>query len=467
MLSAVVKSNCQSQDVYTVEVSAENLLHLKVDAHLRATDTLVMNPNCPNYDFPEGWSTFVNNLVIKQGNNQIAYRYVKKSKWILTNVDPAVALTVSYSVDLSFCKLKWDVGNEQAGFFDGKAVYIVTKALFIHNNKNTERVINFILPKGLKLEVPWTSVSGKNSFVVRNDDYLLQNTLVYGSFYSSRLKIKNFNFTIALFGGAQATGELFSSALHKIANELMRIFPDTPATTYMISMFYADVDDGESFYNSNAFSSKNPITDNNKIIWANQMAHELFHYWNSDLMRSAAYSDTQWFSEGSAEYFANLILFRTGIIDESLFRKKVEKLLGLYVYYKGWQNPEQSLREAGKSKGKSRFAVYNGGWMACLAIDLIICEETDGAKSMEDVMREMLARYHDKTYTLEDLMNVCSAVAEKDLSGFFSQYILGNELIPTDEFLRKIGYQSENVIYQGEMYLTLTSGALRKQWLER
>ena len=70
---------------------------------------------------------------------------------------------------------------------------------------------------------------------------------------------------------------------------------------------------------------KNKLEENNKIIWANYMAHELFHYWNSDLMKAANYSDRQWFSEGTAEYYANLTTVRVGIIDENLFRSKMAK----------------------------------------------------------------------------------------------------------------------------------------------
>jgi len=190
-----------------------------------------------------------------------------------------------------------------------------------------------------------------------------------------------FQFTIALLGAAKEDSELFTTTLSMITKAYVDIFSQTPPTTYLITMFYNEIDDGESFFESFAFTLKNPIDQTNKIIWANQMAHELFHYWNSDLIRAKSRSERQWFSEGTAEYYANMTLVRQGIIPESIFLSKVEKILGLYQNYRGWRETETSILEAGNKKGLHRFLVYNGGWAVAMALDVEIMENTNGKKT--------------------------------------------------------------------------------------
>ncbi len=67
---------------YIITVHKQNPLKLFVEAKLETKgDTLYMNPNCPNYDYPEGWSTFIKNLSISSSNRKtIQYHYVTKSK---------------------------------------------------------------------------------------------------------------------------------------------------------------------------------------------------------------------------------------------------------------------------------------------------------------------------------------------------------------------------------------------------
>ena len=234
----------------------------------------------------------------------------------------------------------------------------------------------------------------------------------------------------------------------------MRIFDKTPPTAYLITMFYARLDDGESFLTSMAFTLQDKVGEHNKIIWANQMAHELFHYWNSDLMEATDYGERQWFSEGTAEYYANMTLVREGIISESMFENKIEKVLGLYMNYRGWREGETSMLKAGEDKGVHRFLVYNGGWATAMALDTLIMEHSDGKKNLDDFFRLMFERFRTSPYSYEDIIQTASEVCGKDLTEFFSKYVSGTELIPLETYFLKLGYSMADIIYEGELYLT-------------
>ncbi len=450
---------------YEIKINRDNPLLVHVKANLLAKDTLQMNTNCPNYDYPEGWATFVKNLKITRQENPVNSKYVSKSKWSLEKQPTAEMMQVEYDLDLSFTKVKWDVGNEQGGYTDEKAVYLVSKSLFIHGDSGENFTVKFALPNNWKISVPWTQTKQKNEFFVPNLELLLENSLVYGNYSTSSLTKNGFVFEFALLGEAAKSSEIFGKTFNKIAAEYLEIFPDTPPSKYLVTMFYASQDDGESFYNSNAFTLSKPLTPDGRIIWANQMAHELFHYWNSDLIKAESYEDRQWFSEGFAEYYSNLTLLRTGIIDEPTFRSKAEKILGLYLNFK-WRNPDITLKEAGKSKGRNRFAVYNGGWAAALALDLLIIEKTNGRKNLDDFMRAMFKKYRETPYKYSDLVATASEVAGEDISSFFNTYVDGKETVPVEKNLNKIGYKVYDVVYEAEMYLVLQEKSeLRNLWL--
>jgi predicted metalloprotease with PDZ domain len=442
-----VSPSSEPSNKYNVTLDKANQLsvHISADVQIEG-DTLFMSPNCPNYDFPEGWSTFIKNLKIRTSKGKlVSYQYISKSKWVVENIN-SQRLFLDYDVDLSFTKLKWDVGNEQSGFFDGKSVYIVSKALFIFGDTEGSSKINFDLPSEWNLATPWAQES-TTTFSVTTLESLLENSLVFGDFYVAKYKEGVFQFTIALLGAAKEDSKLFSSTLSVITKAYVEIFSQTPPTNYLVTMFYDENDDGESFFESFAFTLKNPIDQTNKIIWANQMAHELFHYWNSDLIKAKSRSDRQWFSEGTAEYYANMTLVRQGIISEAVFLSKAEKILGLYQNYRGWRETETSILEAGKKKGLHRFLVYNGGWAVAMALDVEIMENTNGQKNLDDFMGLMFDKYTTNPYSYQDLVNTASEIGGIDLSPFFKKYVEGTELLPLNNYMDRLGYQMSDIIY--------------------
>ncbi len=452
----------------TVDESSPLLVHVSAELLVQG-DTLYMSSNCPNYDYPEGWSTFIKNLKITTPKGrEVLFEYITKSKWLIEK-NKSDVLFLNYDIDLSFTKVKWDVGNEQAGFTDSTSVYLVSKALFIFSKNEVASKIRFNLPNGWNLATPWSQES-EHSFSADSMESLIENSIVYGGFYMTKYTEGVFQFTIALLGTAKKDSALFSSTLDKITKTYLKIFNQTPPTNYLVTMFYHDIDDGESFHESFAMTLKNPIDGTNKIIWANQIAHELFHYWNSDLIRASSNSDRQWFSEGTAEYYANLTLVRQGIIQESVFLSKTEKVLGLYQNYRGWRETETSLLEAGNNKGLHRFLVYNGGWAVAMALDVEIMENTKGQKNLDDFMALMFERYRTNSYSYHDLVLTASEVCGIDLSPFFEKYVEGTELLPLNDYMNKLGYQMSDIIYEAEIYLVRNSmkeSNLNQRWLRR
>src|SRR5262249_47975011 len=140
------------------------------------------------------------------------------------------------------------------------------------------------------------------------------NTLVLGDFANHALKAGRFEFQLVLLGASEKDARTLTPALANVAKQYVKIFPATPSARYLVTFFYADAEDGESYAQSAAFTSNNPLSKRTALNWANNVAHELFHFWNGHLIAPKNPDDMQWFTEGFTEYFANKALLRSGAI---------------------------------------------------------------------------------------------------------------------------------------------------------
>jgi predicted metalloprotease with PDZ domain len=76
---------------------------------------------------------------------------------------------------------------------------------------------------------------------------------------------------------------------------------------------------------------------------------------------------------------------------------------------------------------------YDGGFVAALLLDLRLRQRTDGSRSLDDLMREMFARYGTtgKEYALADVSSLAEALAGDDLDGFFERYVAAPSSSPS------------------------------------
>jgi hypothetical protein len=168
------------------------------------------------------------------------------------------------------------------------------------------------------------------------------SAIVLGQFPSFQIKEGRFNLTLALPGSSQASRVLIEPALRSILHEYLRILPDTPEFHVLLPYFRGPEENSEAYKDSGALTSVDPITPRNQMLWTNFLAHELFHHWNGNMIMGKdegdSFGTSEWFTEGATEYVANRTLVRTGIIAPSLFLRKMEINIAMYLYWK-WAAP--------------------------------------------------------------------------------------------------------------------------------
>ena len=477
LLTFVSADLAQSKDsatsVYKVAVSLNDPPSANVEAEISIKDGRLFMIGGAVDNLPRGWATFVHDLKITDTTGKPLdveeYSDEKyKTQWRLKSNLPT-RVRLKYSVDYSFAKTQWPAGNEQAAYFDGKALYAASRTAIIISDMDASNDVFFAVPAGQKIAVPWQAKSA-NRFTATGEG-LVNNTFVVGDFGGTTVRQGNFEFSLALLGDVRRSESLISATLTKFARYYGQLFPDTPRSRYMMTLFYADAEDGESYEQSAAFTTRPPINDKNLIVWGDTLGHELFHYWNGQQIRGAVYEDSQWFQEGFTEYYANLALMRTGILPEQYLIWKMERILGKYLYFRSApQFSKVSLKDAGQKKTTYRFGVYDGGWAAAFALDMKIREDTNGRRSLDDLMRAMYEKYG-KTgnkYGYGDVITTAADVSGKDLTDFFKRYVGGTETLPISDLLEKLGYASAGQDYADELLIyPAKNTALRSAWLDR
>lgn len=466
---------CKSEEVsnYNLSISLNNPPTAQVNAEMNLTDGRLFMIGGSVDHLQRGWATFIKNLKVsdEKGNDLKVTEFSDekfKAQWrVVGNFNGRVRL--SYTVDLSFSQTKWNAGNEQAAFYDGKALFAASRVLFIVGDEDAQATINFAVPDGTRVSVPWKKLSIKDSFSTTGEN-LLNNTLVVGNYGGKKMRFGNFEFEIALLGGVRTSDILISKTLEKFARSFSQVFPDTPPRYYLITLFYADAEDGESYNQSAAFTTKPPIKKENLIVWGVTLGHELFHFWCGQQIQGENYEESQWFQEGFTEYYANLAMMRENILPESYFIRKAENILGKYLYFRNApQFAKVSLKDSGQRKTTYRFGVYDGGWAAAFALDITLREKTSGRKSLDDFMRLMYKKYGltKIKFKYVDLVATASETAGEDVSDFFKRYVEGLEQLPVSSFLDKVGYGFSGQDYASELYIyPLKSTNLKNQWLK-
>ena len=158
-------------------------------------------------------------------------------------------------------------------------------------------------------------------------------------------------------------------------------------------------------------------------------SHELFHSWNVKTIRPAEmspydytkenYTRLGYVTEGFTTYYGDLMLWRSGVWSDEIYYKELGKLITRHAHNFGRFNysvAESSYDtwldgyQAGAPDRKT--SIYTEGAMVALLLDLHIIHYSDGAHSLDDLMRDLYTQH--VVYTEEQLKKLTEKYGGKD-----------------------------------------------------
>ena len=461
----------QSSNAIRYDVTLNTLTSASVTVQLpEAPGSFYMSTAATGKD--DGFASYVRDFTIDIGAQHLT-PVRSGAVWKLDTASKSPA-TAHYTVDLTFTQQRWEVGNEQAGFTDGKGTFVVSKALFLESDLPGFRTVAFHLQPGWKLLTPWHASAAATYSFPR--DEVLGDLLAFGDLTSSSTTSGAFRATIVTFGAFKSQQLQIASVVNAVTAQFNNVFPGTAPVDYLVVLIPGAEVDGEAYAHGFASTDAAPLRMDEKIVWANGIAHEMFHYWCGRQIHADTGSDgrdtrLEWFTEGFTEYHANMALIRSHQTSVADFLQKVATNVGQYQYFlvSGLFNGV-TIEKAGARKGSYRFGVYSSGWVMAFVLDQELRAATHGKKNLETLMRALLLRTSSQPLTLDILLDTVESIGGKPLRNLLAHAIDSRDSVQPERYLEALGLHTVGQSYQAEFYLHLNPTAspaqtqLRRTW---
>ena len=197
--------------------------------------------------------------------------------------------------------------------------------------------------------------------------------------------------------------------------------------------------------------------------WLSFITHEYFHLYNVKAIRPRAlgpfdydrenYTPLLWLSEGGTVYYQYLILNRAGLMSR---RRCLEELGDCIAHYERIPGSRYQSAAAASfdvwlyflnSSGdaaNTTISYYDKGAALCMLLDVTIRQRTNGAKSLDDVMRQLYRVYfqeQQRGFTEAEFRRVCEETAGGLLTTFFERYVAGTDAIDYAGILAGVGVE--------------------------
>ena len=270
-----------------------------------------------------------------------------------------------------------------------------------------------------------------------------------------------------VFDGARAAKDL-----EAIVREYRRMWGFLPYDRYLFLNLLTESGGGLEHKNSSVLMGTRWATRTRRAYnaWLDLASHEFFHVWNIKRLRPVElgpfdyenenHTRSLWIAEGVTDYYADLTLHRAGLItrDEYLdsLSDKIEELqttpgrlvqsaemASFDAWIKYYRPDENSINTS--------ISYYTKGSVVALLLDARVRKATNGARSLDDVMRAAYEKYSGtRGYTADEFRVVVEQVAGVSLKAFWDQAVTGTDELDYKEALETLGLRFRSVAVPAE-----------------
>jgi predicted metalloprotease with PDZ domain len=186
------------------------------------------------------------------------------------------------------------------------------------------------------------------------------------------------------------------------------------------------------------------------------ISHEYFHTWNIKRLRPAEfaqfdygrenYTGLLWFFEGFTSYYDDLLVRRSGLIDDTTYLRLLTKTVNQVLQTPGRQL--QTVAQASfdawvkyyrqdENTANATVSYYTKG--ACVALCLDLSLRARGATTLDDVMRGLWTRCAGGPMTEQDLLEVLQELTGRSWQRELTRWVHSTRDLPLHELLSQHG----------------------------
>jgi predicted metalloprotease with PDZ domain len=212
------------------------------------------------------------------------------------------------------------------------------------------------------------------------------------------------------------------------------------------------------------------VTQSSYREFLKTVAHEFFHLWNVKRIRPAVlgpfdytrevHTRLLWMAEGITSYYGDLLLLRAGIDMPTEYLSRMAVVIDSLEHTPGrrlMSAEEASWNAWLRSDNAENNAIsyYTKGEIIGLLLDIEIRARTRNQKSLDDVMRYLMANYADKGigFPEDGFLKAVEAVAGSDFDEFFAATIQGRQQLDYNRYLRQAALSVDVQIQPASIYL--------------
>jgi predicted metalloprotease with PDZ domain len=396
----------------------------------------------------------------------IRLQKISKNQWQLHN-------TQSLDIEICYLVYAYDL-SVRGAYIDDDRLYVNPAAVCIGVEGQEDSAIQLQLeiPETLKRFELATSLSAvqasKTAYTLSAENYhaLIDQPFELAEQACIRFNAENINHRIAISGRHQTDLKRLATDLEKICSAQVRMFGQAPFKDYLF-MVMATANNYGGLEHQSSTSLITPRDDlpkssepakpsSNYQRFLGLCSHEYFHAWLVKFIRphnyvkpnlhQEDYTSLLWIFEGITSYYDDLMLYRSGVIDQNAYIDLVKDQISRYLSNPGRQiqsvaessfdawikyyRPDENTNNAGTS-------YYNKGALVALCLDLNLRQY---GSNLDCLMRTLYERAKKGQHVDElTLPQLCQQLTGNPFTEFFEQYVEGTTELPLQQLLAEFG----------------------------
>jgi predicted metalloprotease with PDZ domain len=405
-------------------------------------------------------------------DKQIKLEKLDKSSW---RCAPCSApLTLDYTVyawDLSVRTAHLDTTH---GYFNGSSVF-----LRVEGQDEQPCHVDIEPPEGDRYK-SWriaTTLATDNDayafgrFHSADYDELIDHPVEMGNFTLLKFEARGIPHAMVLTGHHYADTKRLARDLARICETQIDLFGEAPFDRYLFQTMVVGSGYGGLEHRSSTsllcsrddlpLVGEEAISENYRSFLG-LCSHEYFHSWNIKRIKpdvfvpydlsQESYTPLLWAFEGFTSYYDDLALLRSGLINEASYLELLGQTITRVI--RGSGRLKQSVSDSSfdawskfyKQDENSPNAIvsyYTKGSLIALALDLTIRGNSNGERSLDDMMR-VLWRDYGKPHvgiSPQQMETRLQEIAGEDISALLEKALRGTDDLPLPELLARFGVE--------------------------
>ncbi len=461
-LSALSATSFATQIKYTVSMPQPHTHYFEIEAIITdiTTPTLVMKMPvwAPGSYLVREFARHVEGVTTTVNSKTNIATKTAKNTWNITT-NGARQLTFNYKVYANELSVRTSCVNADHAYINGTSVF-----MYIDKQQNIPYQVTINKPAEWKTISTALPLKTGTTYEAKNYDQLVDCPIEIGNHTTFEFTAAGTQHRVALYGTGNYNIDSLKKDMAKITTETTNVVGENPNKTYDFIIHNLTVPSGGLEHMNATTLEVNRFTYAPAASYKQFLAlvaHEYFHLWNVKRIRPIAlgpfdyenenYTNLLWVSEGFTSYYEERIVHRAGYETNTEY---LEYLAGTIASVENQPGSRvQSANDASfdawikqyrphENSNNTTISYYGKGEIIAAALDLLIINNTNANKSLDDVMRLLYNEYYKKQnrgFTDLEFKQAVATIANTNVDEFWDKYIAGTERIDFKTYLSYAG----------------------------